>query len=108
MPKPPSPMPPPTTPERRPRRTRLPLRAVVPPVPDAPLTVIDTLQAERDALWAVVAEGGNLTPEQQARLRQVNAQLANAWADKRRHEARRALTAHFPTPQGGPDDHDAD
>ena len=82
MPKPPIPTPSPATPERRPRRTRLPLRAVVPPVPvpDAPLTLIDTLQAERDALWAVVAEGGNLTPEQQARLRQVNAQLANAWA----------------------------
>jgi hypothetical protein len=98
-------MPPPTTPERRPRRTRLPLRAVVPPVPDAPLTLIEQLQAERDALWAVVAEGGTLAPEQQARLRQVNTQLASAWADKRRHEARRALTTPVEPPaQGGPHD----
>jgi hypothetical protein len=75
------------------------------PVPDTPLILIEQLQAERDALWAVVAEGGNLTPEQQARLRQVNTQLASAWADKRRQEARRALTTPVdPSPTGGPHD----
>ncbi len=52
---------------------------------DAAMRAIVALEAERSELWDI--PGGYRTPQQQLRLRQIETALAQAWADRRFHQA---------------------
>ncbi len=52
---------------------------------DAAMRAILALEAERSQLWEI--PGGYRTPAQLLRLRQIETALAQAWADRRFHQA---------------------
>ncbi len=52
---------------------------------EAAMRAIVALEAERSELWDI--PGGWRTPQQQLRLRQIETALAQAWADRRFHQA---------------------
>ncbi len=52
---------------------------------DAAMRAILALEDERSQLWEI--PGGYRTPAQLLRLRQIETALAQAWADRRWHQA---------------------
>ncbi len=63
---------------------------------EAAMRAIVALEAERSELWDI--PGGWRTPQQQLRLRQIETALAQAWADRRWHQATAGGVGHVRMP----------